>query len=239
MSFLRRYPGHTSMFGSRTCVRRRSNSDPSSLRKRDESVLQDVAHSCSCMSESESIKKFVDWHATGQLLELYRRGLIARAKWACEEWLGARESVSDLVQNTLIVAHADFAAFRGNSPGELGAWLRRILDRRVQNTRRHHKARKRDAFRVIALTVSAALPGAGTSPSGAAIRCERKLALLNQFAQLDDEQRQLVLWRHCDNLSWAEISERMGCSPDAAKQRCARILAGLKRALGPDHDPGG
>ena len=51
---------------------------------------------------------------------------------------------SDIVQQTCMEGHRDFAAFRGQAEGELLAWLRRILEHNAAHTiERHVYAQKR------------------------------------------------------------------------------------------------
>ena len=50
--------------------------------------------------------------------------------------LQAKFGASDLVQETFLEAHRHLANFRGQSPGEMRAWLRKILECRLANIRR-------------------------------------------------------------------------------------------------------
>ena len=47
---------------------------------------------------------------------------------------------SDLVQETFLKAHREFAQFVGSSEPELVAWLRQILVRTLANQAKHHRA---------------------------------------------------------------------------------------------------
>jgi RNA polymerase sigma-70 factor (ECF subfamily) len=60
--------------------------------------------------------------------------------------LRLRLDPSDLVQETFLLAHREFAGFAGSAEPEpeLAAWLRRILVRNLADQARHRRARRRD-----------------------------------------------------------------------------------------------
>ena len=76
--------------------------------------------------------------ALGQLLELYRNYLRLLARTQIDLTLRVRLDPSDLVQETLMEAHRDFADFAGSTEKELVAWLRRILVRNLADQVKHH-----------------------------------------------------------------------------------------------------
>jgi RNA polymerase sigma-70 factor, ECF subfamily len=53
---------------------------------------------------------------------------------------------------------------------------------------------------------------------------------------LPPEQRQAVVYRVIDDLSYDEIAERIGCSQDAARARVSRGLRQLGRTLSPPEE---
>src|SRR5437588_12014181 len=63
----------------------------------------------------------------GRLLELYRRYLALPARGQIGQRLQGKVDASDLVQETFLEAHRNFARFRGTSEAELVQWLRKIL----------------------------------------------------------------------------------------------------------------
>src|SRR5262249_35196419 len=85
--------------------------------------------------------------ARGQLLEMYRNYLRLQARALLGTALQVRLDPSDLVQETFLDAHRDFASFQGATEAELLAWLRRILARNLADQARHHKAQGRDVRR--------------------------------------------------------------------------------------------
>ena len=83
--------------------------------------------------------------AVGELLEHYRHYLYLLARARMGRQLQSRIDPSDLVQETFLAAHRDFAAFRGTTEAELVSWLRQILVARLADQiRRHVKSKARD-----------------------------------------------------------------------------------------------
>src|SRR5438105_6875984 len=71
--------------------------------------------------------------ALGELLELYRNYLALLARLQIGRRLQGKVDPADLVQETFLEAHRDFAQFRGSTDVEFAAWLRRILVRNLAN----------------------------------------------------------------------------------------------------------
>src|SRR5579863_8278393 len=76
--------------------------------------------------------------ALGQVLELCRHYLLLVANQELDGELRGKEGASDLVQETFLEAHRDFAQFHGATHAELLAWLRRILLNNLSNFRRRY-----------------------------------------------------------------------------------------------------
>src|SRR5262249_37095947 len=92
-----------------------------------------------------------DAAARGRLLDSYRNYLRLLARAQMGQGLHARLEPSDLVQEALLEADRDFAAFAGGSEKELLVWLRRILVRNLMDAARHHGAQARDRQREASL----------------------------------------------------------------------------------------
>src|SRR5438132_3941380 len=83
--------------------------------------------------------------ALGQLLELYQDYLSLLARLQIGRRLQGKVDASDLVQETFMKAHRDFAQFRGASEAEWVSWLRQILAGNVAHlVRRYCGTQRRD-----------------------------------------------------------------------------------------------
>src|SRR6476469_3440074 len=86
--------------------------------------------------------------ALGRLLDQHRLYLSVLARVQLDRVLQAKVDASDVVQETFLEAHRDFPQFRGQTAGELVAWLRQILSRNLANQARHYRdTRRRDVRR--------------------------------------------------------------------------------------------
>ena len=174
-------------------------------------------------------------------------GLIARA--TLERRLQSKVDASDLVQQTLLDAHRDFAQFQGQTEQEWLAWLRQILSHNAGDAIRHYAAGKREAHREFSLQQP--LPGHGATdsrpgldpispgdtPSQIVLNQERELAVAEAIAQLPDDYREVVYLRNVQRLPFDEVAVRMDRSRPAVQMLWMRALGRLREILGAaNHD---
>lgn len=183
--------------------------------------------------------------ADGDPLEIeHHRGYLvalARLQVAARPWLAAKLDASDLVQQTLLKAHAARPEFRGRTAAELVAWLRQILNRTLANELRALGQEKRNvaAERSLEADIGASscrldawLAADQTSPSEHFARGERAAALARAVDALPDDQRAVVLLKHCHGLTLAEIAAQTNRTPTAVAGLLRRGLARLRELLG-------
>jgi RNA polymerase sigma-70 factor (ECF subfamily) len=180
--------------------------------------------------------------ALGKLLEVYRHYLYLLARAQIGRQLQSRVDPSDLVQETFLAAHRDFARFRGTTEADLVAWLRQILAARLADqVRRHLKAKGRDARLECRLAdelsqssqaLEKGLAARQSTPSDQAARRERAVLLAEALKTLPAEYEEVIVLRHLDGLSFADVAGRMGRSVDSVEKLWVRALARLRRALG-------
>jgi RNA polymerase sigma-70 factor (ECF subfamily) len=180
--------------------------------------------------------------ALGELLELYRHYLHLLARAEIGRRLQSRLDPSDLVQEAFLAAQRDFAAFRGTTEAELVAWLRQVLAARMADqVRRHLKAKRRDVRLERRLADELAqssqdwehqLAARQSSPSTQAARRERAVLLAEALKTLPAAYEEVIVLRHLEGLSFAEVADRMGRSVDSVEKLWVRALAHLRRALG-------
>jgi RNA polymerase sigma-70 factor (ECF subfamily) len=153
-----------------------------------------------------------------------------------------RVDLSGVVQQTLLEAHRDAAAFAGE-PGQRAAWVRQIFARNLSDALRATGAAKRDAARERSLEgdldrsaarLADLIPAPGPSPSGRLRREERAVALAAALAGLPDAQREALVLQHWHGRSLKEIAARMGKTPVAVAGLLKRGLRQLRERLGED-----
>jgi RNA polymerase sigma-70 factor, ECF subfamily len=180
----------------------------------------------------------------GRLFDHYGNYLKLLVATHIDERLRARCSPSDVVQETYCEAHRDFASFHGRTEGEFLAWLRKILaNNMAREVERHILTAKRDVRREIhlgamgqaversAARLESILADRGPSPSADVHRHERSVMLANYLAELPADYRQVLVMRHCEELPFKEIAERMGRSAGAVRMLWLRAIGQVRERL--------
>jgi len=197
------------------------------------------------VSASELIRRCCagDETARAELFTRYRHYLHLLAQTQLGRHLRSKCDPSDLVQQTLLEAHRDFAAFAGRHEGELLAWLRRILAHNLFNEARHFAARQRDAAREVSLdqlrtgleqsslAMAGCLAADLPSPSSEAARREAAVQLADALAGLPDDYQTVLLLRVFEGLPAEEVAQRMDRSPGAVRMLQMRALTALREQL--------
>ncbi len=180
----------------------------------------------------------------GAALERYRSYLHLLARTHLEGRLRGKLDASDIVQQTLLKAHASFHQFRGRGPAELAGWLRTILVRTLAHVVRDFSRARRDvalersleaAVEQSSARLEAWLTADQASPSEQAMHNEQLVRLADALAALPESQRQALVLKHCEGWSLNAIAEHLGRSPAAVASLLRR---GLKQLRGQLHEPG-
>ncbi len=146
-------------------------------------------------------------------------------------------SASDLVQETLLAADRAFVTFQGESNAQFAAWLRRILANTLLNRYRAFRyTAKREASKersIDAGLVPAALLATNPeeSPSRIAIIKEEHQLLNGALEQLTDEYRRVIIMRHRESLTFSQIGQSLGRSPDAVRMLWYRAFQQLSAII--------
>jgi RNA polymerase sigma-70 factor (ECF subfamily) len=181
-----------------------------------------------------------DLAALGQILELYRNYLRLQARALIGGGLRVRVDPSDLVQETFLKAHRDFAQLVGRTEAELVAWLRQILVRSLADQAKRHQAKGRDYRRQESLetmlersSIEAheALSRGPSSAGSHAQRREQAVLLADALATLPADYREVILLRHVERLKFDEVAVRMDRSSGAVRMLWTRALERLHQAL--------
>src|SRR5262245_20623403 len=153
--------------------------------------------------------------ALGPLLELYRNYLHLLARVEIGRRLQGKLDASDLVQETFLEAHRNFARFQGTEEPQLVRWLRQILAGRVANVlRRYLGTQGRDVrleqelaadFDNASRLFSQQLVASLTSPSQQAVRREQAVLLADALQRLSKDYREVLVLRHMEGLTFPEV----------------------------------
>jgi RNA polymerase sigma-70 factor (ECF subfamily) len=118
--------------------------------------------------------------------------------------------------------------FQGQTEAELLAWLRQILQNLVVDWVRHHTAEKRDVRREIELNEP--VPDDDGTPSQIFRKKEEKERLTAAMKLLSDDHRIVIELRN-RGLTFEEIGEQIGRTPDAARMLWGRAISRLVTLL--------
>jgi RNA polymerase sigma-70 factor (ECF subfamily) len=174
--------------------------------------------------------------------EVYRDYLRILARLQFDDRLRGRLDPSDVVQQTLMMAHARGEQFRGRTEAEYKAWLRAILANNLALALRRFG--REGGERVQSLEVSleqssarleAWLASDAPTPEQRVLAAERLARLAGALDALPDEQRAAITLRHLQGLSVAEVAERMGRTTASVAGLLRRGAQTLRERLdGPD-----
>ena len=182
-----------------------------------------------------------DGSVRGVLLERCRNYLTLLARLQIGRRLQGKVDACDVVQDTFLKAHLHFGQFRGRTEAELLAWLRQILLANLLNLVRHYHASQRRNVRLerdlaaeleqSSRDLDAALFAQQSSPSQQAARQERAVLLADALASLPPDYREVIVLRHLEGLTFAEVAQRLGRSLDSVDKLWVRALGRLRRTL--------
>jgi RNA polymerase sigma-70 factor (ECF subfamily) len=171
--------------------------------------------------------------ALNELLDAHRNYLRVLAASCLHREMQGKADPSDVVQDTLLKVHANFRHFRGTTELEWMTWLRTILVNHLTDFQKGFRRERRKVGRERSLESivdrsSAILrnlvPAPGLSPSQEAQRREAAALVADALAELEPEDRDVVILRNLHELDWNAVGEKTGRSPDAARMLWARAM---------------
>jgi RNA polymerase sigma-70 factor (ECF subfamily) len=141
---------------------------------------------------------------------------------------GKAETV-DYVQDAVVEVLRYGPRFVCSDRERFRALLARIVENTLRDKHDWHRARRRAAEREAELPRESALDldGSGDTPSRICAEREREQWIRLALELLDPDERQVILLREWEQLSFEQIGERLGCSEEAARKRFTRALPQL------------
>jgi len=173
-------------------------------------------------------------------LDKYRPYLLLLARLQIEPRLRPKLDPSDLVQETLLRAHAHLEQCRGNSSAEVASWLRAILANALAEAVRRYSGPQRDLIRERSLQMGlqefssrleVLLAESATGPDEHAVRNEQLLSLAAALATLPEDQRTALELRYLQGYSVPEITGLLARSTAGVAGLLRRGLKNLRRLL--------
>ncbi len=190
--------------------------------------------------------------AVERLLDTFREPLRRAVNLRLDPALARRVDASDIVQDVLLEANQRLRDYlkTPNMPFQL--WLRHLAqDRIIDAHRRHRLAQRRSIDREQAIARPAwaddessvglvmQLIDTERTPASEAIQQELARKLTEAMEELAEDDKEIILMRHTEQLSNQEVAHTLGLSEAAASMRYLRALRRLRAVLVPDSNSDG
>ncbi len=177
--------------------------------------------------------------AVAELFARHREEVRRAVALRLDRRLAARVDISDVLQETYLEASRRLPDYLRQRPLPFALWLRWLAREKVLALHRQHLYADRRAVGREAAPLPAdssallvrGLLGREPSPSQAATAAEAAERLRLALGQLDEDERDLILWRHFEQLTNREIARLLGITEAAAAKRYVRALERLRGLL--------
>jgi RNA polymerase sigma-70 factor, ECF subfamily len=176
--------------------------------------------------------------ALDQLLARYQSELLTFVNRRLDPRVRARLNSSDVVQEAQMEAARRIDDYLKRRPMPFHLWIRKTAYQRLLNLHRDHRRRAcRSVDREIALPndtsaeLTRSLIVRGSSPSARIVAREQAEQISKAVARLSDNDREILLMRHVEQLPYEDIGCLFDIAPAAARQRYGRAMIRLQRVL--------
>lgn len=149
-------------------------------------------------------------------LENFADYLSLLARLQMDHRLRSQLDPSDVVQQTLLIAHEKLGQFRGRTDAELAAWLRVILANTLSKASRRFYARKAERARSLersmeesSARLEAWLAREDSTPGQKAAKAEALRLLATALSSLPEDQRNAIELHHLQGVTVPEVARRM------------------------------
>jgi RNA polymerase sigma-70 factor (ECF subfamily) len=164
--------------------------------------------------------------AFGEIVKRWQRKIFA----LCFGMLGTEDEAKDAVQDTFMLAFRNISNFRGDA--KVSSWLHRIAVNQCLTVKRRGKSRSEELLddsanredKVFVAPLAA-------SPSSAAERNERLIAVRKAVNSLPGDLRQVVVMKEFEEMTFQEIAETLEIPLSTVKSRLYTALKQLKMRL--------
>ena len=184
-----------------------------------------------------------DADAVNRLIDRHRNSVKRMVQLRLDQRIQRRVDVSDIVQEVFVEASRRLKDYVDDPKMPYHLWLRQIaLDRIIDAHRRHRGSEKRNIDRERPLIAPAAddhstmelanqLRDPELTPAAAATQREMTQLVEAAISKLDDDDGEVILMRHYEQLSNQEVAAALGLSEPAASMRYLRAMRRLRELL--------
>lgn len=184
-----------------------------------------------------------DADAVERLLDQHREPVRRMISLRLDPAIGKRVDASDVVQEVLLEASRRLKDYLKKPDMPFHLWLRHIARDHLIDAHRRHRAQKRGVDREqpmvpagfadrSSLELAARFVDQELTPASAAIRNELERRLHEAIARLDEDDREIVVMRHFEQLANQEVAAELKLTEAAASMRYLRAVRRLRDLLG-------
>ena len=184
-----------------------------------------------------------DTAAVNGLLERHRSAIRRMIDQRLDRVVRQRVDASDIVQDVLLEANRRLGAYLTNPTMPFQLWLRHMArDRLIDAHRRHRVAGTRSLDKEVSLdapvdsdqsqtNLAQKIAGTELTPAAVATWHELERRFAEAVENLEETDRQIVLLRHFEHMSTADVAKVLGLTKPAAGMRYMRAMRRLRLLL--------
>ena len=166
--------------------------------------------------------------ALNALFERCAGKLLALIRLRLDRKLRERLESRDILNAALLKAFQRINSFEEDNAASLMGWLARIAENVIRDQRDYHGRQRRDMAREVGIEQDLdILEGRIRSQTSRLVLAQELEQLEHAMQSLEQTHREVILLRQLEELSFAEIGERMGRTPDACRMLLARAMTAL------------
>ena len=181
--------------------------------------------------------------AVEQLMDRHRNSLRRMIQLRLDQRLMQRMDVSDVIQDVLMEANRRLKDYLANPVIPFHLWIRQIAkDRIIDAHRRHRVSAKRSIDREQPQTgkgppdqstmeLANQFRDQALTPAAAATQRELAEQIESAVQLLRENDREIILMRHYEQLNNQEIAQSLGLTEPAASMRYLRALKRLREVI--------
>jgi RNA polymerase sigma-70 factor, ECF subfamily len=181
--------------------------------------------------------------AVEELMDRHRNSLRRMIQLRLDQRLMQRMDVSDVIQDVLIEANRRLTDYLANPAIPFHLWIRQIAkDRIIDAHRRHRVSAKRSIdreqpqpgkgpFDQSTIELANQFRDQALTPAAAATQRELASQIESAVQMLRENDREIILMRHYEQLNNQDIAQSLGLTEPAASMRYLRALKRLREII--------
>ena len=182
-----------------------------------------------------------DQVALEQLCQIYNERILRIVRMRMGPELRSKLQSMDLVQDTFISAIRSMDNFTYTNEGDFLRWISKIAENRLRDNIDKLHAGKRDIHKEVPLNLNRADTQDTYAPSFEPINCTTPSLIMSKqedlnklemaMDKLKPEYREVIKLTKIEGLSYKEVADKSGKTPDATRMLLARAISALGQSF--------